>query len=51
MSEKIFSQSNLQKILAKFGMYGICIWHAYVYRQNRGKWPNFRHPSDLSEII
>lgn len=48
---KLFSQANLQKIVAKFGMPGIRFWHAYVYQKNRGKWPNFRHPTDLSEMI
>lgn len=51
MSKKIFSQANLQKIVAKLGMPGIRFWHAYVYRVNRGKWPNFKHPTDLSEMI
>ena len=48
---KLFSQANLQKIVAKLGMPGIKFWHAYVYRMNRGRWPNFSHPTDLSEMI
>ena len=27
---KLFSQANLQKIVAKLGMPGIRFWHAYV---------------------
>ena len=48
---KLFSQANLQKIVAKLGMPGIRFWHAYVYYRNRGKCPNFSHPTDLSEMI
>ena len=48
---KLFSQANLQRIVLKLGYPGITFWHAFTYRVNRGKWPNFKHPRDLSELI
>lgn len=49
--EKLFHASDYQKLCAKLGMPGIILWHRWVYKANRGKSPNFRHPQDLSELI
>lgn len=49
--KRLFSQANLQKIVVKMGYPGIVFWHAFVYNRVRGKWPDFRHPKDLSEMI
>lgn len=40
-----------RNICAHSGFVGISLWHKYVYYTLRGKWPNFKHPKDLSEHI
>lgn len=37
--------------LYKLGGFGVKLWHAYSYWRVRGRFPNFRHPKDLSERI
>lgn len=33
------------------GYPGIKLYHKYIYHRERGKWPDFRHPKDLSERL
>ena len=48
---KLLRAADYQKLCAKIGMPGIVLWHRWVYRANRGHYPNFRHPKDLAELI
>lgn len=41
----------LKLICANTGRSGVRIWNALRYYKTRGKWPNFKHPKDLSEHI
>ncbi len=48
---KISVSKTYQWICARLGWTGIRMWHTFLYRQYRGKNPNFSHPTDLSEYI
>lgn len=41
----------LSRNLYKLGNFGVKLWHGYSYWRVRGRFPNFKHPKDLSERI
>lgn len=47
----IHPRSIVERICSKLGPWGIKMWHKIKYYLVRGRWPNFRHPSDISEHI
>lgn len=49
---KIISFSKTySKLCTMLGPLGIDMYHKFVYHSIRGRWPNFRHPQDLSERL
>ena len=43
--------SRIAWVCSFFGAKGVKWWHQIAYRLERGRWPNFKNPHDLSERI